>query len=295
MNQWRINLLRLIVVLVGVGTCGEVRGAEPMKQGMASVNGTSLYYEIRGKGVPVVLISGGGTLDRRGWDEQFEAFAKYYKVIRFDIRGLGKSARPRQAFSHSQDLYALLRFLQVDKAHIVGLSFGGAIAIDFALDHAQMVDHLILAATGTSSDARGEANLAGIAALTDFVKTNGIQQASQLILNMPSFISKDNTAAHEKIRQIYQDNRDVFESGFPLVALWQPSSPPASERLAEISARTLILMGENDNPAYKEITEKLCAGIRGAKRVVIAGAPHLINLDKPKEFNQAVLEFLREK
>jgi len=81
-----------------------------MKQGMARVNGTSLYYEIRGKGFPVVLISGGGMLDRRGWDEQFEALAKSYKVIRYDIRGIGKSARPQQAFSHSHDLYALSRF-----------------------------------------------------------------------------------------------------------------------------------------------------------------------------------------
>lgn len=106
--------------------------ASTMKHGMAKVNGTSLYYEVTGKGLPLVLISGGGTLDRRAWDDQFETFAKYYKVIRYDIRGIGKSARPLKDFSHSQDLYALLKFLKVRKAHIVGLSFSGAIALDFA-------------------------------------------------------------------------------------------------------------------------------------------------------------------
>src|ERR1044071_390009 len=98
-----------------------------MKEELAEVNGTRLYYEVAGEGFPLVLISGGGTLDRRAWDDQFEVFAKSYEVIRYDIRGIGKSARPRAAFSHSRDLYELLKFLKVKRAHVVGLSFARAI------------------------------------------------------------------------------------------------------------------------------------------------------------------------
>jgi pimeloyl-ACP methyl ester carboxylesterase len=286
------GLLSMLIFLV---VCSEVGGAEPMKKGMANVNGTSLYYEVTGKGFPLVLISGGGSLDRRAWDNQFETFAESYQVIRYDIRGIGKSARPREPFSHSRDLYALLKFLKIKKAHVVGLSFSGAIAIDFALEHPDMVDHLILAATGTSDDAKSKANVDGVLGLSAMAKKEGLARAIQFIVELPFFISQDNSAAREKIRQIYLDNHDLFESEFPLVTLWQPTQPPAIERLAEIRAPALIIEGENDHPAYRAITGKLMSGISGARRVLIPGGTHLLHMDKPKEFNQAVLEFLGQK
>jgi pimeloyl-ACP methyl ester carboxylesterase len=292
---FQANTCRLLSMLILFADFNQARGAEPMKKGMARVNGTSLYYEVRGKGTPLVLVSGGGLLDRRAWDDQFETFSKSHKVIRYDIRGIGKSARPLAPFSHSRDLYTLLKFLKVKRAHIVALSFGGGIAVDFVLDHPEMVDHLILAATGTSSDAKGEANMQSVAALAELAKKEGLPRVVQLILDTPSFISKENSAAQEKIRQIYLDNRDVFESDFPLVRLWQPTTPPASERLSEIRSLALVMIAENDSPGYKVITEKLASGISGAKKVVIAGAAHAINLDRPEEFNRAVLEFLSGK
>ncbi len=292
MNIFRAHTYRLLSMLILLVAFNEVQGAEPMKKGMARVNGTSLYYEMMGKGFPVVLISGGGTLDRRAWDDQFETFAGYHKIIRYDIRGIGKSARPLKPFSHSRDLYALLKFLNVRKAHIISLSFSGAIAIDFALEHPEMVDHLILAATGTSADAKSQANLDGVLALSTMAKKEGLPRVIQFLLDLPFFISRENTAAREKIRQIYLDNGDLFESEFALVRLWQPTEPPASERLSEIRARVLIIVGQNDHPAYIAITDKLVSGIGGARKVVIPGGTHLLHLDKPKEFNQAVLEFL---
>jgi 3-oxoadipate enol-lactonase len=282
-------------MLILIAAFAQARGAEPMKKGTARVNGTSLYYEVKGKGSPLVLISGGGTLDRRAWDNQFETFAKHFKVIRYDIRGIGKSERPSEPFSHSQDLAALLKFLKIKKAHIVGLSFSGAIAIDFTLEHPEMVDQLILAATGTSGDAKSKENVESVLALSAMAKKEGLAQTIQFILELPFFISQENRAAQEKIRQIYLDNRDMFDAEFPLVRLWQPVAPPAAERLSEIRARTLIIIGDKDHPIYKAITDKLVAGIGGARKVVIAGGTHLLHLDKPTEFNQAALEFLSKK
>lgn len=263
-----------------------------MKEGLAQVNGTSLYYEIKGKGFPLVLISGGGVLDRRGWDDQFESFAEYYRVIRYEVRGIGKSARPQKAFSHSQDLYALLKFLGIKRAHFIGLSVGGAIGIDFTLEHPEMVDHLILAASGVSNDAKAGANLQGLTTLATLTKTEGLERVIQLTLDTPFVISKENAIARERIRKIYLDNHDVFESGFPLYLLWQPVEPAASARLSEIQAQTLVVRGDNDNPAYITLTDKIARGIKGAKVLVISGGTHFINLERPKEFNHAVLEFL---
>ena len=161
-------------------------------RGTAKVNGTSLYYEMRGEGFPIVFVSGGGILDRRGWDNQFETFAKTHRVIRYDVRGIGKSARPAGSFSHSEDLYALLTFLNIKRAHVVGLSVGGAIAIDFAIEHPEIVDGLILAAPGLSSDAKSEPNLQSLAALAGMFKTDGLDHVFQLTLDAPFVLSKQN-------------------------------------------------------------------------------------------------------
>lgn len=288
------NTFRVLSLLILLIAFGEGLSAELMQKGLARVNGTSLYYEVKGKGFAVVLISGGGTLDRRAWDNQFETFARYYRVIRYDIRGIGRSAQPRKSFSHSSDLYALLKFLKIKQAHIVGLSFSGAIALDFALEHPEMVDHLVLAATGSSSDAKEKANVDSLLSLSAMAKKEGLPRTIQFLIDLPFFISPGNSGAREKIRQIYLDNGHLFDSGFPLVRLWRPTEPPAGERLSEIRARVLIIEAENDHPAYKAITARLISGIAGAKTIVIPGGTHLLHLDRPKQFNQAVLEFLSE-
>jgi len=260
-------------------------------QGTAHVNGTSIYYEQKGRGFPIVFISGGGILDRRGWDQQFELFSKQYRVIRYDVRGIGKSARPEGPFSHSKDLYELLTSLKVRRAHVVGLSVGAAIAIDFAIEHPEIVDGLILASPGLSSDSKSEANMQSLTAIAGLVKTNGIEHVIQLTLDAPFVLSKENTGGREKVRQIYLDNKDIFEAGFPLYALWQPVNEPG-DKLPTIRARVLIIRGDNDNAAYAVMTDKIQKGISQAKTVVLPGGTHFLNLDKPSEFNQAVLAFL---
>ena len=271
----------------------ETAGQERMSGRTANVNGTSIYYEIKGRGFPLVFVSGGGILDRRGWDRQFEVFSKHYRVIRYDVRGLGKSARPVAPFSHSQDLYALLNFLKIKRAHFVGLSVGAAIAIDFAIEHAEVVDHLVLAAPGLSNDSKSEQNLQSLALITGLVKTSGIDHLIQLTLDTPFVLSKQNTAAREKVHQIYLDNRDVFEAGFPLYVLWQPIEPPAETRLGTIRAPVLIIRGDSDSPVYAALTEKIIKGIRQSTVVVIPGGTHFLNLEKPAEFDSAVLSFLK--
>src|SRR5678815_1925512 len=104
--------------------------------GYAEVNKTKLYYEIAGKGEPLVLIHGSFG-DRRFWDLQFYDLSKKYKVLRYDLRGFGRSALPieNEVYRDSDDLDALMDFLGIKKAHVCGLSFGSFVVIDFALSH----------------------------------------------------------------------------------------------------------------------------------------------------------------
>ncbi len=292
MRMLRVRLSILFLLTIFLMSVNEAQSAPRVKTGTAKVNGTRLFYEMKGRGFPLVFISGGGVMDRRCWDEEFASFAKYFRVIRYDIRGIGKSERPTSAFSHSQDLYALLQFLNIKRTNLIGLSVGGAIGIDFTLEHPEMVDHLVLAAPGVSDDSKAEANMQGLTMLAALAKKEGVERVVQLTLDAPFVITKENETARAKIRKIYLDNRDVFESGFPIYSLWQPTHPPASERLGTIHTPTLVIRGDKDNPVYTKMTDKIAEGIKGYRQVIIPGGTHFINLDKPKEFSRAVREFL---
>ena len=176
------------------------------------------------------------------------------------------------------------------RSQVVNRTFGSAIAVDFALDHADMVSGLVLAGGGLSSDK--QKSVASVLELSGLAKKEGLERAIDVITGMASFVSPDNASARRRIRQIYLDNRDVFEAGFPLVTLWQPTSPPASARLALIEAPTLIIVGGNDNAAEAATADRQASSIRGAQKVVIGGAGHMVNMDAPAEFNRAMLTFL---
>jgi pimeloyl-ACP methyl ester carboxylesterase len=125
-------------------------------------------------------------------------------------------------------------------------------ALDFALDHPESVDHLVLVASGASDDATSKENLDGLHFFSSMFKKEGIESAIQFVLNLSFFISPGNSAAQEKIRQIYTDNTDMFESDFPLVRLWRPTNPPASKRLSEIHAPVLVLEAKMIIPATNQ-------------------------------------------
>lgn len=117
--------------------------AKQLRTGFVDTSGTQLYYEMMGEGHPLVLLHG-GYMDRRMWDDQFAVFAQNYRVIRYDIRGFGKSALPQVPYADRQDLFNLLTFLDVEKTYLLGLSLGGEVALDFTLEYPGMVEALIL-------------------------------------------------------------------------------------------------------------------------------------------------------
>src|ERR1700686_1630815 len=124
--------------------------AQP-ETGFVETDGTRLYYEMMGEGHPLVLIHG-GYMDRRSWDDQFAVFAQHYRVIRYDQRGFGDSGliTKGESYSDRQDLYELMQFLGIESAYMMGVSGGGALAIDFTLEHPEVVDALIPVTAGVS-------------------------------------------------------------------------------------------------------------------------------------------------
>ncbi len=259
--------------------------------GLAEVNGTKLYYESAGKGPAAVFLNAGG-LDCRMWDDQFAEFAERYRAIRYDYRGWGRSEAAQEKFSHIEDLRALLDFLRIDVAVLVGATHGGGLAIDFALAHPRRVRALVLASPWLSGFEWSESMERRVAAFLA-AKTAGVEKFVQGLLDDPHFVPAPvNPAARDKIRQILTENFANFVEAGDLA---QPPAKPALGRLATIGVPALIALGGRDHPDLLAVGETLESGIPGAKTVVFFGAGHLVNLENPQRFNKTVLEFLSER
>lgn len=118
-----------------------------VETGFAQVPRAQLYYEVAGRGHPLLLIHA-GVADRRMWDEQFPVFAEHFRTVRYDTRAFGKSVTEDVSFSNRQDVLDLLDHLGIRRTYIMGVSRGGSIAIDFTLEHAERVATLIAVASG---------------------------------------------------------------------------------------------------------------------------------------------------
>lgn len=257
--------------------------------GFASVNGTRLYYEINGEGETVVLLHSGYT-DLRLWDNQFETFGKYFKVIRYDIRGFGRSDRPDKPFVHYEDLKGLLDYLEISRTHLVGVSMGGSIAIDFTLKYPNYVKSLVLSGPSLNgySAVVDEASLKRSKAGLSIVKRDkDFDQSIDFMLKDPMW-RQSNLKDHQRLKDMFMDT----SLEWILDNLVQTAYPPAAERLCEITEKTLLIVGSEDSKTILEIAGVLESQIAKLRRVDIDGTGHLPNLDKPEEFNKIVLDFL---
>lgn len=261
------------------------------KSGFAEVSGTRLYYELAGKGPAVVFIHG-GLVDSRLWDDQFHVFAKHFSVLRYDLRGYGKSKFPDKSFSHVDDLYALLRFLKIEKASFVGLSLGGNIAMEFALAHPEMTDKLVLVASSLrgSKVPRSAANTA----VYEIAEKKGMMPAVEMWLDNPLFATGHSNPKYVKrIRRMLIDNYKYWgPTPQPIPETWP--SPSTAERVSTIKAPTLIIIGDKDAENIRQIADILLRDIAGSEKVVLRDVSHHLNMEKPREFNQIVISFLRK-
>jgi 3-oxoadipate enol-lactonase len=273
------------------GTAGALPDEE-IGHGFAPVGGTRLFYELKGTG-PVVVLIHGGQLDSRMWDEQFTVLAQHFRVIRYDVRGYGGSFLPDLLYSDADDLAGLLDYLKVPKAHIVGLSLGGRIAVDLAVAHPARVSSLTLAGAGLSGfepPNGGETDLR-MWNIIKAARDDGPDAATELWLKDPFMApAMEQARLAPRLRKVSRENAHCWLDN-PI--LQRSPKPPAATRLGEIKVPTLLLIGDRDVPQIKATGAALEHGISGSKKVVIEGAGHMVNMEKPEEFNAAVLSFLR--
>jgi len=283
--------LRILIALLPLAVVGcATSGGAGTRSGFVDVDGGKLYYEAAGRGPAVVLIHG-GQLDRRMWDEQFTLLAKDYQAIRYDVRGFGRSSTATRPFHSHEDLRALLDYLKVEKANLVGLSLGGRIAFDFALTYPQRVQRLIGVGPGLSgfdwSPEQGERiSRVYVAALDE-----SLEKATELWLQDPYMApAMEHAELQPRLRQLGLENAKCYWAS---PYLDRPPRPLAAERLGELKVPTFMIVGERDVPDIQRLVDRVVAEVPGARKTVIPGAGHIVNMEQPVEFNRALLQILK--
>ncbi len=255
-----------------------------------TAGGGKLYYEDAGNGPVLVLISGGSGMDLREWDRTFEQFIRTHRVIRYDPRGIGRSASPTGPFSHVEDLLGLLDRFRIPRAHIVGLSFAGGVAVDFAIAHPDRVSSLVLISSSLSGFAYSEEFRRRNEALRSVLEEDGVKAFVDAVFKDPH-LYPTGSGSRTRARTLLRENAKTALATDPS---WVRSlEPPAIGRLSEIRVPTLVIAGELDHPEVHRVADTLVAQIAGARKSLVRKTGHTVIMESPRKFANLLLGFLR--
>lgn len=263
--------------------------------GFGEVNGARLFYEIAGAGRPLVLIHA-GIADSRMWDAQMDALAREFRVVRYDMRGFGRSTMLPGPFAHHDDLRELLRILDIPRAVAVGASYGGNVAAALALEHPAAVEALILVNSRVASEAPTDSLREAWAAVDALWEAGDLEGANELEVQMwvdgPSRAPGDvDPAVRERVSEM--NAALLARAAEAEQAEEREIEPHAHARLAEIRVPTLAVVGELDQPDVIASNDRLIAGVPDVRRATIPHAAHLPSMERPDEFNRIVRDFIR--
>ncbi len=267
--------------------------------GYAEVNGARLYYETAGSGLPLVMIHA-GIADCRMWDHEFDAFACSHRVLRYDMRGYGKSLPVAGAFNLQDDLTTLLETLEIPApAILMGCSMGGGLAIDYALDKPDKTSALILVGSGPAGlELEAEEPVALFAQSEAAFQAGELDRVAELDMRIwfDGMGRRPEDVDVEARRKAYEMARLVTEHELKDLGehTRESSGKAAVERLHELTMPVLVVVGENDLPYLRLAAEFMVERLPNATKVLIPNAGHLPNMEHPGLFAATLVQFLAE-
>lgn len=269
------------------------------KSGFAEVNGARLYYEITGEGTPLVFLHG-FTCDHRNWDPQVDFFSENFMVITYDARGHGQSSLPDTVpYSYAEDLAALMDFLEIDKAVLIGHSMGGAPVFYYTIDNPDKVLALVLAEGGAMIN---DPSIVDTTYIPDYfnefrraiavAQSEGLEKGKEAWLNIhPLKTAAQNPVSSDLLKIMISDY-----SGWH----WlnnnphKPSPEGTIELMSQIKPPTLIVAGELSHPVLNDLISAQSQYIPNSKLVIIENSNHMLNIEEPDKFNKELESFLIE-
>ena len=272
-------------------------------QGLAPVNGAHISYELAGQGHPLVFVQGSGSLGIHTWDDQFLPFSSFYQVLRYDIRGRGKSSDPGQSYSTMDDLFGLLQYLGIKKAYFVELR--GATVLKLLQKHGDLSDALVLVSLPFFLHQSKEEVLSEIMpnflqlfeqfspAYEAFAQKNISKGIKLLMQQIGLSLPIKHLSYYRKLHKYLSENSHIFSH--------LPTSPQEvsdswvfpQEQFEQLMIPTLVLRDDQDGPAICETFTHLIQTIPNAQHHIIPRSGYATILENQKVFNQTVLQFLQ--
>jgi 3-oxoadipate enol-lactonase len=256
-----------------------------------------VHYEVKGSGTPIVFIHE-AIADSRMWEPQWTSFAGGHRLLRLDLAGFGNTPINRLPVTHAQDVVGLLDELEISSASLVGASLGGRVALELAVARPDLVRALVLEDAGLPGVDWSEVVRAYGAAEDEAVARGDLDAATEINLRMwvdgPRRVAAD---IDPDVRAaVAEMQRRALELQAPY---WERLTedllvPDIAERLDEVQAPTLVLVGEEDVDDMHVLAQRLTTEIPRAQLATIPGAAHLPSLEQPLAFDKLVLSFLGE-
>ncbi len=252
------------------------------------IENNQYYYEIHGGGDPLILIHGLGS-STRDWELQVPAFAKHFQVITLDLRGHGKSPKlpgPYSMALFAEDTARLIKELVDEPAHILGISLGGMVAFQLALDYPDMVRSLIIVNSTPEMVTRTFKEKIAVWQRLLIVRLMGMRKMGQVLADR--FLPRPDQAELKEIfiERWAENDKSAYLEAMKAVVGWS-----VIDKLGEISCPTLVIGSDGD---YFPTTDKeaYTKRIPGAELIIVKDSLHALPAEKPEEFNQIVVDFL---
>lgn len=273
----------IVSILVKSKLSGVIMSKEKVKE-------IEMYYEVTGEGESLLLIHGLGS-STRDWEFQVPVFSQKYQVITIDLRGHGKSDKPKGPYSMQMfagDIAELLKKLGIKSTHVLGISLGGGIAFQFALDYPNLVKSLMIVNAGIEIPMDSFKMKLEAFKRIFIVKLVGMKKMGK-VLAPRLFIKPEQEDLREKLVERWAENdKKAYLSAMRALIGWS-----VRDQINKIKCPTLVI-GSDEDYAPSSVKEEYTALLSNAKFIEIQDARHAVPIEKPKEFNEIVMKFLLE-
>jgi 3-oxoadipate enol-lactonase len=255
----------------------------------------TLHHEVGGEGPAVVLVHA-GICDSRMWDQQWDALTAAHRVLRYDMRGYGRSPLPPEPYSNGRDLLAVMDAAGIERAALVAVSLGGRVALEVALAEPARVSALVAVGSGLPGHPWSAEAQEFFSAEDAALERGDLDAATEL--NVRFWVDGPRRSPDQVDASVRERVREMQRRAFELqLNTWEqaeerPLAPDLAARLGEIVQPALVMVGADDQPDIHIIAERLLRALPNAVFESIPAAGHVPNMERPEVFERLVGAFL---